>query len=133
MGRGKLYRILHQLTMTQSSHKMPGKQYQALGRLKSGQMNKTEAKYAALLELRKQAGEVLWWKWDAVNLRLADKCFYKPDFMVMQKSGLLEIHETKGGFVTDDALVKLKVAAADFPFKFVMVKLVKGSWEYTEY
>jgi len=33
---------------------------QALGRLKTGEMNKSEANYAKHLELRKQAGEILW-------------------------------------------------------------------------
>ncbi|MDR1660895.1 MAG: hypothetical protein LBR95_00470 [Azoarcus sp.] len=39
----------------------------ALGRLKPGQMNKTEAEYA----LRQQAGEVLWYRFEGVKLRLA--------------------------------------------------------------
>lgn len=33
------------------------KQIQALGRLKTGQMNKTESAYCQHLELRKRAGE----------------------------------------------------------------------------
>ena len=32
----------------------------ALGRMKAGAMNKTEAAYAQKLELHKRAGEVLW-------------------------------------------------------------------------
>ena len=34
------------------------KQIQALGRLKTGQMNKTESAYCQHLELRKRAGEI---------------------------------------------------------------------------
>lgn len=105
--------------------------YRALGRLPAGQMNKTEAKYSVRLEALKQAGEIQWWKWDCINLRLADKCFYKTDFLVMAKDGTLECHEVKG-FLTDDALVKLKVAADTFPFRFLLCKVVKGAWEITE-
>lgn len=37
---------------------------QALGRLKAGQMNKTEAAYAAELQARKIAGEVAWYRFE---------------------------------------------------------------------
>ena len=61
------------------------------------------------------------------NLKLADKCFYKVDFLVMLKSGQLECHEIKG-FLTDDSLVKFKVAGQKFPFVFRMIALKKGVW-----
>lgn len=106
----------------------------ALGRLKSGKMNKTEAAYAQLLELRKHIGEVLWYAFEPVNLRLGDKCFYAVDFMVMLKNGQLECHEVKGGWQwQDDALVKIKTASAKFPFKFIAVSLIKGNWETREF
>ena len=101
---------------------------QALGRLKSGEMNKTEAAYAKYLELQKQAGEVLWYEFEPMNLKLADKCFYRVDFLVLKNNGYLEVHEVKGGYVTDDSLVKFKVAANKFPFTFIMCSLKKGEW-----
>ena len=106
--------------------------YQALGRLKAGTMNKTEARYAKHLELQKSAGEILWYGFEVLKLRLADKCFYDTDFLVLRADGLLEIHEVKG-FFTDDSKVKLKVAASQFPFRFVVIKLVKGQWVETEF
>jgi hypothetical protein len=39
----------------------------------------------------------------------------------MRQDGQMEIHETKG-FWTDDARVKIKVAADMYPFKFVAIK-----------
>lgn len=105
----------------------------ALGRTKGRKMNKTEASYAGLLEARKRIGEVLWYEFEPMNLRLADNCYYRVDFMVLLSDWHLEVHETKGGFVTDDALVKIKAAAAKFPFKFIMIKHVKGNWEYREF
>lgn len=104
----------------------------ALGRMKSGEMNKTEIAYANYLESKKRIGEVLWYKFEPMNLKIADKCFYKIDFMVMVKSGQLECHEVKG-FWTDDALVKIKAAAAMFPFRFIAVILKKGEWEIREF
>lgn len=104
----------------------------ALGRLKAGTMNKTETAYARYLEALKQAGEVVWYEFEPVNLRLADKCFYAVDFLVMKNTGQLECHECKG-YWTDDALVKIKTAAAKFPFKFIAVRLVKGAWEAREF
>lgn len=94
---------------------------QALGRLPAGQMNKTEAAYAALLDERQRAGDVLWWKFEGVKLRLADSTFYTPDFSVMRGTGLMEMHEVKGHWL-DDSRAKIKIAAALFPFRFVAVK-----------
>jgi hypothetical protein len=93
----------------------------ALGRLKAGAMNKTEATYAQHLELQRAAGTVLWYRFEGLKLRLADNTFYTPDFAVMASNGQLECHEVKG-FWTDDARVKIKVAADQYPLTFLAVK-----------
>ncbi|HDW3183881.1 TPA: DUF1064 domain-containing protein [Escherichia coli] len=109
---------------------------QALGRLKTGQMNKTESAYCQLLELRKRAGEIDWYRFEGVKLRLADNTFYTPDFAVMLITGEMEMHEVKG-FWTDDARVKIKVAAEQYPFRFIAVKpkakKAGGGWEVEEF
>ena len=102
--------------------------FQALGRLKSGRMNKTEAEYAGMLELRKRAGEVAWYAFEPFKIRLADRTFYDIDFGVMLADGRLEVHEVKGGFITDDGRVKLKVAAEHFPAQFFLCQKTKGAW-----
>lgn len=61
----------------------PKARMQALGRLKTGQMNATERAYGQLLELRKRAGEIAWYKFEGLKLRLADNTFYTPDYAVM--------------------------------------------------
>lgn len=101
---------------------------QALGRLPAGTMNKTESAYADHLTARQIAGEVAWWKFEAVKLRLADATFYSPDFAVMHASGILEMHEVKG-FWQDDARVKIKVAASLYPFQFIAIKRAGKGWE----
>lgn len=104
----------------------------ALGRLRSGEMNKTEKRYADHLEALKTSGDVLWWSFEPMNLRLGAKCFYAVDFLVLLKNGQIEAHEVKG-YWTDDALVKIKVAAEKFPFRFVAARWVKKEWEYREF
>lgn len=94
----------------------------ALGRLKPGTMNKTEAAYAHFLEGRKFAGEVLWYKFEGLKFRLADKTFYTPDFAVLLTDGTFQIHEVKGHWM-DDARAKIKVAAELYPFEFIAVKV----------
>ena len=109
---------------------------QALGRLKAGQMNKTEAAYAAELQARQVAGEVAWYRFEGIKLRLADNTFYTPDFMVMGANGLIEMHEVKG-FWMDDARAKIKIAADMYPFRFLAIKAKAkkngGGWEQEDF
>lgn len=104
----------------------------ALGRLKAGERNKTEQAYENLLEAMRISGEVLWYKFEGMKLRLADNTFYTPDFAVMLSSGQIEMHEVKG-FWQDDARVKIKIAAELYPFRFVAAKPKAkkngGGWE----
>lgn len=108
---------------------------QALGRLKLGELNKTEQAYRAHLESLKQAGEVLWYRFEGIKLRLADNTFYTPDFAVMLANGELEMREVKG-FWQEDARVKIKVAADQYPFRFIAVtakaKKHGGGWNVEE-
>jgi hypothetical protein len=104
------------------------KRFQALGRLKSGAMNRTEREYSQMLEMRKHAGEIVWYAFEPFKIRLADRTFYDVDFAVMLATGHLEVHEVKGGFITDDGRVKLKVAAELFPAQFWMCQKVAKAW-----
>ncbi|MGS2743584.1 hypothetical protein ACU6TU_08305 [Halomonas sp. LS-001] len=114
------------------------KQLAALGRLKAGQMNKTEAAYAQYLEMRKRAGDIQWYRFDGIKLRLADKTFLTVDFAVMAEDGVMELHDTKGSprIFTDDARVKMKVAAELYPFRFKVAypqaKKHGGGWHIEE-
>lgn len=104
---------------------------QALGRLKTGAMNKSEAAYAQHLGLLQAAGEVAWFRFEGLKFRLADNTFYTPDFAVMRADGALEAHEVKGHW-QDDARVKIKVAADLYPVRFIAVtaraKRDGGGW-----
>ena len=95
-------------------------------------MNKTEAKMDELLRGMLAAGEIVWYAFEAVTFKLADDCRFTVDFVVVHADGSIECRETKG-FMRDDALVKLKVAAEKFSWmRFTLWKLVKGEWESKE-
>lgn len=112
---------------------------QALGRLKTGEMNKTEAAYAAHLETLRRAGEIVWFKFEGMKFRIADNSFFTPDFAVMRANGALEAHEVKGAWhlFQDDAKVKIKVAADLYPLRFIAVvkqsKRAGGGWDVEDF
>lgn len=112
------------------------KRLQALGRLKTGQMNKTEQAYAAHLERVKQSGLIAWYKFEGMKFRLADNTFYTPDFMVMLSGGELQAHEVKG-FWQDDARAKIKIAADMYPIQFKALKPLPkkdgGGWNVEDF
>ena len=108
----------------------------ALGRLKAGAQNKTEAEYGRILEARKRLGEIDWYAFEGITFKLADDTRYTPDFAIMLVGGTMEMHEAKGHWM-EDAKIKIKVAAQMFPFAFVAVyKIPKkdgGGWRYEEF
>lgn len=104
----------------------------ALGRLKQGEMNNTEKLYERHLKDRQHLGEIDWFKFEGIKLRLADNTFYSPDFFVMLSTGVLQVHEVKGHW-EDDARVKIKVAASIYPFQFIAVKKDRSGWLFEEF
>lgn len=117
----------HKPTLAQARTPHPGRTYRTEG------MNQTEARYAEHLATLEREGKVVGWDYEGFKLRLADKTFYTPDFLVILADGRIELHEVKGHW-EDDARVKIKVAAAQKPwFTFVAVKWAKGGWEYERF
>jgi hypothetical protein len=94
-------------------------------------MNQTEKACNALLALRLHAGEILWFRFEGLRLRLADNTFYSPDFAVLAADSVMQCHEVKGHW-TDDARAKINIAADMYPFRFLAVKKGKkaegGGW-----
>lgn len=99
------------------------KRWQALGRLKDGELNKTEQEFAALLDLWKQEGSVLWWKAHPFNIRLAANTFYRVDFLALHSDGMLAMYEVKGGYTSDKGQMKIKLATEALP----VMRMVKAS------
>ena len=92
-------------------------------------MNKLEKARAIVLEAMKRAGKIRSWRYEKLTLKLAHDCRYTPDFFVVENDGGITLEETKGHW-RDDARVKIRVAAEQFPeFTFQGVQLAKGVWQ----
>lgn len=90
-------------------------------------MNKTERRYRdEVLVPALREGRIRKFRFEALNLRLGERTFHRPDFYVVTADGAIEIHEIKGGFIRDDARMKFKVAAEDWSeFRWQM-------WQYKD-
>ena len=117
------------------------KRMYALGRMKAGEMNKTEKEFANYLQKQLDAHKIFSFAFEPVTLKLAKDLRYTPDFFCHELDGTITFYEVKG-FWRDDALAKIKMASAKFPlFRFVSVKkrTVKDqkatgcAWEYREF
>ncbi len=92
-------------------------------------LNKTEKAYLAHLRGMPGVSEI---GVQDVTLKLGDDCRFTPDFRYLTADGGLVMVDVKG-FQRDDALVKIKVAARQFPmFRFLIVKKIAVGWEETQ-
>ena len=104
------------IALTTAPHKLDG-------------LNKTEARYAAELDYLIRKGVVVEWRFEAIKLRLAKKCFFCPDFFVRFSNGRLRFVEIKG-FLRDDASIKFKLAREQYAWaEWSMLRYVRGCWE----
>jgi hypothetical protein len=88
-----------------------------------GGMNKTEIAYQAVLDLRWRVGEILYYEYEAVTLKIGHDLRYTPDFLVLNKAGEIEFHETKWAVMQEDSIVKIRAAATKWPFfRFIIAK-----------
>lgn len=102
-----------------------------------GTMNGLERDFSLQLEARKREGEIVEWWFESFTFKLAPDLRYSPDFCaLMAGTHEVEFFEVKGGFAREDSMVKLRMAAQLFPFKFSLcVRAPKrdgGGWQITE-
>jgi len=93
-------------------------------------LNKTERAFLEFLRSR----DTGWIGVQNVTLKIGDDCRYTPDFLVITQGWEPPVvfYECKG-FWRDDARVKIKVAARQFPWaKFIAVQRIKGQWRFEE-
>lgn len=94
-------------------------------------MNGLERRYSERLDVLVFNRAIRSYRYESVKLRLADRTWYTPDFEVVRSDGCVEYHEVKG-FMRDDAAVKIKVAAEQYPERaFVLVQRKKSEWIIT--
>lgn len=93
-------------------------------------MTRVEMRMADVLDLRVRQGEVSsWWFEHIVFKTGADRTTYRPDFVALLPDGSLEIIETKGGHIWEDARKSFKAAAAMYPFaRWRMLQWVDDEW-----
>lgn len=90
--------------------------------------SKLEARYAQHLDLLRLAGEIRWWAYEPLSLKIAEGAHYRPDFITIEASGGISARETKG-FMREAARVRLLVAARAFPWlRIVLVRNEGGAW-----
>lgn len=108
-------------------------------RHRPGVMNQTETAYADGLQVRKLAGEIIDFQFEAVTFKIAEGCRYTPDFAIWMADGSMEFVDCKGGGPMDEkSRVKVKCAAEKFPmFLFVieqrLAKKNGGGWDREEF
>lgn len=119
---------------------VPAEKAKGRPRREPGTMNKTEAQFAAHLEARKTAGEILTWMFEGITLRLSETATLTMDFAVMLKDGTVELIDVKGAkktpggksipWIEPDAQIKLKWAAEAswFTIKVVWFDKAAGQW-----
>jgi hypothetical protein len=96
-------------------------------------MNGTERQFSEILEARKASGELVDVFYEPLTLKLGHKTTYMPDFMtVRSEDGLVEFWEVKGGLIRDAGRIKLKAAAAKYPFTFHLAQKKSERWTITE-
>lgn len=122
-------------TLTQRVAAMANKTPAKAAPPRARSMNKEERAYAAHLAQLQAIGEIAAYRYELLKVRLADNTFYTPDFMVTMPDGVIEMHEVKAYWekagkvgITDDAAVKIKVAAEITPFRYCLVYRRSGSW-----
>jgi hypothetical protein len=90
--------------------------------------SKTEARYAARLDAR---DDVARWYYEPASWRIGDGRHYRPDFLVILDDARVQMHEVKGGYIRDRALVKPHAAAALYPaFDWIVVQQERAGAEW---
>lgn len=115
---------------------MPLPRFRRYGKARpvKGVINKNEAQFAAILDEWLANGRILHYGYENITLTLAPRTTLLLDFHVIEADGTIVFYECKGGMrngkyrAEEDATVKMKVAAKQFPYFKIIV-----TWEHTTY
>jgi hypothetical protein len=118
----------HLYPPTQTAAAMLGNPTVIIRQSTKPKLNKTEA---AFLESLEHTGHDTIHV-QAITLTLANGVRYTPDFVCTTTGGSVYAYEVKG-FMRDDAAVKIKVAAKEYPWiSFCLVVKRKGGWSHQQ-
>lgn len=101
-----------------------------------GNMNRTERAHSIILEARRQAGEIVSWRFEGIrlkwghDLKTGSSMHYCPDFVVFLKDSERPLLiEVKGKHIRDRDIVRFKGCRASWPeFDFQMLQWKNGCW-----
>jgi hypothetical protein len=93
-------------------------------------MNKLESAYAADMEILKRCGAIRDYRFGSLKVRLADRTWYKFDFLVWHLDGALEAVEVKGHW-EPVSRAKFKIAAEQYPMfrGLAVMREGKSGWK----
>lgn len=101
-------------------------------------MNKTEARFAALLDARVARGEIISWAYEEITLRWPDGMRYTPDFVLIVRDPSFPVTytvlvEVKGAHSWAKDIVKFRSARDKWGgrFRFQFCQEVNGQWKET--
>lgn len=104
-------------------------------------MNRVERQYSEHLQAQFLVGAIRGWRFQEITLKLGPDCRYTPDFLVQLADGTIALDDCKGmkrnkvtgeeGYWAEaDAMVKIRVAAHQFPFFAIRVCwLTSQGWQ----
>jgi hypothetical protein len=111
-------------------HLIPPKAKRASNLNEKGQ-NGTEARFDRRLADMKYHGTIRDYWFESVKFRLANRCWYCPDFMVEHLDRSKGFYEVKGTWVREDGWIKLKMAAEVMPFSFWLAVWDGKAWVFS--
>jgi hypothetical protein len=101
-------------------------------------MNKTETNFSQRLELRRLAGEIKSWKFEAIRLKWGESeqgaMHYKADFCIFELDGTITLAEVKNRQIWDRDRVRFRGCRAEWGhiYRFQFWQLNSGTWKQLE-
>jgi hypothetical protein len=91
-------------------------------------LNRTEKAWLAIMRARGYQKIRI----QSHTIRLGDACRLTPDFSYVRDDGALVFFEIKGGFIREDSIIKLRIAAREYnEYVFVLAQRKRGTWTET--
>lgn len=94
-------------------------------------MNRLEASFALYLEGLLRTGDIYQYGFEEMKFSVGAGAWFTPDFWVIDKNSEITFYETKG-FMREAANVRIKSVAGKYPFRFVIVRCVRGIFTFEE-
>jgi len=93
--------------------------------------SKLEEEFRLSLYVDLQRGNIVWFDYEAMRLRIGKDAYYKPDFVTLSWGGSMTFYEVKGHW-REAARVRIRAAAERYRmFSFFAVSKPKGEgWKY---